>query len=98
MPTIASVNSRRVVGSPPKFINGGNLANIAGVHRIKITGKVIMLIGITFAVLTWVLLYGTTGEIGGLVMLFGALSYPVAFGGLVWAAGWIAEGFFHPEV
>jgi hypothetical protein len=46
-----------------------------------------MLIGISFAVLTWVLLYGTTG--GGLIMLLGALSYPVAFGGLVWAAGWI---------
>jgi hypothetical protein len=74
------------------------MAKVAGVRRIKITGKVIMLIGITFAVLTWVLLYGTTGSIGGLVMLLGALSYPVGFGGLVWAAGWIAEGFFQPEV
>jgi hypothetical protein len=37
------------------------MANIAGVRRIKIMGKVIMPIGITFAVLTWILLYGTTG-------------------------------------
>ena len=50
----------KVVGSPLTSVNGGNMANIAGVRRIKITGKVIMLIGITFAVLTWVLLYGTT--------------------------------------
>jgi hypothetical protein len=37
------------------------MANIAGVRRIKITGKVIMLVGITFAVLAWVLLYGQAG-------------------------------------
>jgi hypothetical protein len=55
------------------------MANIAGVRRIKITGKVFMLIGITFAVLTWVLLYGRAGKIGGLIMLLGALSYPVAW-------------------
>jgi hypothetical protein len=74
------------------------MANIAGVRRIKITGKVIMLVGITFAVLAWVLLYGQAGGIGGLVMFLGALSYPVGFGALVWAGGWIAEGFFQPEV
>ena len=67
------------------------MANIAGIRRIKITGKVIMLTGITFAVLTWVLLYGRAGGIGGLIMFLGALSYPVAFGGLVWAAGWICR-------
>jgi hypothetical protein len=37
-----------------------------------------MLIGITFAVLTWVLLYGRAGGIGGLITLLGALSYPVS--------------------
>ena len=71
----------KVVGSPPTSVNGGNMANIAGVRRIKITGKVIMLIGITFAELTWVLLYGRAGGIGRLIMLLGALSYPVALVG-----------------
>jgi hypothetical protein len=40
---------------------------------------VIILIGITFAVLTWVLLYGRAGGIGGLIMFLGTLSYPVGF-------------------
>jgi hypothetical protein len=40
-----------------------------------------MLIGITFAELTWVLLYGRAGGIGRLIMLLGALSYPVALVG-----------------
>jgi hypothetical protein len=50
------------------------MANIADVRRIKITGKMIMLRGIAFAVPTWVLLYGGAGGIGGLIMFLGALS------------------------
>jgi hypothetical protein len=55
-----------------------NLSNY--IRRIKITGKMIMLIGITFAVLTWGLLYGRAGGIGGLIMFLGALSYSIALG------------------
>jgi len=73
------------------------MAKIEGVRRIMITGKVIALVGSAFAVLTWILLYSIMEGRIALIMLLGWLSYPLALGGLVWAAGWITQGFLHPD-
>jgi hypothetical protein len=52
------------------------MAKVAGVRRIKITGKVIMLVGITFAVLAWVLLYGQAGGDRRTHHVFGCAELP----------------------
>jgi hypothetical protein len=61
--------------------NGGKKPREAYGPPSLLHSEVIMLIGITFAELTWVLLYGRAGGIGRLIMLLGALSYPVALVG-----------------
>jgi hypothetical protein len=80
------------------------MAKTEGVRRIVMTGKLIVLIGITLGVLAIVMIFGLRDTFAldpflRDVVLFGASMAPrvVALGGLVWAAGWIAEGFSQPN-
>jgi hypothetical protein len=74
------------------------MAKKEGVRRIVMTGKLIVLIGITLGVLSAVMMFGLR-EVLDMFVLYG-MSIAVrvaALGGLVWAAGWIAEGFIRPD-
>ena len=59
-----------------------------GATRIMMVGKAIILIGVALGVLAGFLFPG-----GILVAGMFAL-YVAGLGGLVWAAGWIVQGFF----
>ena len=71
------------------------MASQEGAHRIKTVGKFIILIGCTIAVVVWLSFFGIHGSFG-LVELVIMLITPVAFGGVVWALGWILEGYNQP--
>jgi hypothetical protein len=73
------------------------MAKNEGVRRIMLTGKLIVLIGITLAVVFYVAL-SKFPELLSLLALLGAPLPVVAFGGLVWAAGWILQGFNQPDL
>ena len=62
------------------------MARDEGVRRIMLTGKLIMLIGLTVGVLTGIATHALL--VGVLVAL-----NVVVLGALVWAAGWVVEGF-----
>jgi hypothetical protein len=64
-----------------------------GVRRIVTTGKLIVLIGITLGVLSVVVTFGHPEVLIGVSISL----WVTALGGLVWAAGWIAEGFTRPD-
>ena len=72
------------------------MASQEGAHRIKIVGKFIILIGCTLDVLIWMFLFGGRAGAAGLFYLALMLITPVAFGGIVWALGWILEGYKQP--
>ena len=72
------------------------MAKNEGVRRIMWTGKLIVLIGITLAAVFYMVL-SKFPELLNLVLL-GAPLPVVAFGGLVWAAGWILHGFNQPDL
>jgi hypothetical protein len=64
-------------------------AKSEGARRIRIVGKVIALIGVTIGVLGGVLLWRQPE-----ILVIGMIAlYGVGFGALVWAAGWIVQGF-----
>ena len=68
-----------------------------GARRIKIVGQFIILIGCTVVVFLWLSFFVARGSFG-LVELAVMLITPVALGGLVWAVGWVVEGFSqHPR-
>ncbi len=70
------------------------MASQEGAHRIKTVGKLIILISCTIAVIAWLLILNTRSvELLWLVSLF---ITPVAFGGLIYALGWILEGYSLP--
>ena len=72
-----------------------HMAKKEGVRRIVLTGKLILLIGITLGMLS-VGLQATF--LNGALLIGGPIGLRVAaLGGLVWAAGWIAEGFTWPD-
>ena len=73
------------------------MAKNEGVRRIMLTGKLIMLTGVTLVVVTYLVLFKFP-ELGSLLVLLGAPLPVLAFGGLVWAAGWILQGFNHPDL
>jgi hypothetical protein len=75
------------------------MAKKEGVRRIVMTGKLIVLIGITLGVLSVVMMFGLRDIFLNPGVLFGiSIALRVAaLGGLVWAAGWIAEGFTRPD-
>ena len=76
-----------------------NKAKKEGIRRIVIIGKLIVSIGITLAVLSFVSMF-RLAEIflNPSLLIGGSIALQVtAFGGLVWAAGWIAEGFTPPD-
>ena len=66
------------------------MAKHEGIRRIKIVGKLMMLLGATLATLIWIL----TGPASSIFTLLLLLPGPVLLGGLVWALGWILEGFY----
>jgi len=75
------------------------MAKQEGVRRIVMTGKLIVLIGITLGVLSVVTLFAPR-ELFFYPVLLEAVSIALrvaALGGLVWAAGWIADGFTTPD-
>jgi hypothetical protein len=53
------------------------------------TGKVIMLIGVTLAIAVGVMTHLVLGSTTAL--------YLTALGGLIWAAGWIVQGFIQAD-
>jgi hypothetical protein len=65
------------------------MARNEGVRRIMTTGKVIMLIGVTLGVALGLMAYLVWGITTAL--------YVAALGGLVWAAGWIVQGFIQAD-
>jgi hypothetical protein len=71
------------------------MASQEGAQRIKWVGKFILLIGCTIDVLVWLFLFSTMGS-ASLFYLALMLITPVAFGGLVYALGWILEGYSLP--
>ena len=69
------------------------MAKSEGVRRIMMVGKVIVLIGVTLGVLAGLLFFGSPG-----ILLGGTIAmYVAAFGALVWAAGWVIQGFTQPD-
>jgi len=66
-----------------------------GAQRIKTVGKFIILISCTIGVVVWRVLFRAQGGIG-LVELMVVLITPVTLGGLVYALGWILEGYQRP--
>jgi hypothetical protein len=76
-----------------------NMAKKEGVRRIVMTGKLIVLIGITLGVLSVVSMFGRQDMFfSPAILIGGSIALRVgALGGLVWAAGWIGEGFTQPD-
>jgi hypothetical protein len=75
------------------------MARKEGVRRIITTGKLMMLIGITLSTLSVVIMFVFKNMFPYPIVLDGV---PIglrfaALGGLVWAAGWIADGFTKPD-
>ena len=65
------------------------MAKSEGARRIRIVGKVIMLIGVAIGALGGVLFWSRPE-----VLVISTIAlYGVGFGALVWAAGWIVQGF-----
>ena len=98
-----------MISANPKFDWQGvcllpyaHMAKEEGVRRIVMTGKLIVLIGITLGLLSVVLMLGFPDIFrvfaDSSVRIAVSIALRVAaFGGLVWAAGWIAEGFTRPD-
>jgi hypothetical protein len=63
-----------------------------GFRRIFLIGKLFMLIGVTRGAISWLIGGVPFGLIGATIGL-----YVVAIGGIVWAAGWIVQGFIRPD-
>lgn len=55
-----------------------------GIRRLKLVGKLIVLIGVTLAVLTW---FFAGHELMGWQWLIASL------GAVIWACGWVFDGF-----
>jgi hypothetical protein len=75
------------------------MAKKEGARRIVIIGKLIVLNGITLSTLSVVMIFGFRDMFRDPIVLDGV---PIglrvaALGGLVWAAGWIAQGFTRPD-
>ena len=71
-----------------------DMARKEGVRRIVTTGKLILSIGMTLGVLSAVMMYiQYPAAVYGVSIAFRV----AALGGLVWAAGWIADGFTTPD-
>jgi hypothetical protein len=60
-----------------------------GARRITMLVKFIMLIGLTVGV--------ALGMTFGMILGIMSSVYIIAFGGIVWAAGWIIQGFNRPN-
>jgi hypothetical protein len=75
------------------------MAKKEGVRRIVITGRLIVLIGVALGVLSVLMMFVPLymfrypGAVYGVPVAFRV----AALGGLVWAAGWIADGFTSPD-
>jgi hypothetical protein len=73
------------------------MAKKEGVRRIVITGRLIVLIGITLGVLYTLLAFRGMSLYSAVLYGASIAIRVVVFGGLVWVAGWIAEGFTSPD-
>jgi hypothetical protein len=74
------------------------MAKKEGVRRIVIIGRLIVLIGVALGVLYFVAVFAFRDMLRYPVLYGVSIALQVAaFGGLVWAAGWIAEGFTSPD-
>lgn len=73
------------------------MAKNEGARRIMLTGKLIALIGITLAAVFYIV-FSKVPELLNLLTLLAAPLPVLAFGGLVWAAGWILQGFNQLDV
>ena len=74
------------------------MAKSEGVRRIMLTGKLIILIGITLGVMAYVVLVSFPQLLTSGILIGAPIAiYVAALGGLVWAAGWIVQGFSQPD-
>lgn len=65
------------------------MAKSEGARRIRVVGKVIVSIGVAIGALGGVVFWSQSE-----VLVFTTIAlYGVGFGALVWAAGWIVQGF-----
>ena len=63
-----------------------------------LTGKLIILIGITLGMMTYVVLFGFPRVLSSGILIGAPIAFYVAgLGGLVWAVGWIVQGFNQPD-
>ncbi len=75
------------------------MAALEGALRIKKVGRTITLIGIAIALVGMIgivamrVLPNATDAPGVVVLVVYFGVFPTFFGGALWAAGWIAEGF-----
>jgi hypothetical protein len=66
-----------------------------GAGRIKVAGKLVLIVGSGAAVLLWlVVMVMGTNKVSAIEQLIAFLFLPLLFGGVLWTAGWILEGFF----
>jgi hypothetical protein len=73
------------------------MAKKEGVWRIVITGRLIVLLGITLGALYTIMAFRGMSLYSAVLYGASVAVRVVAFGGLVWVAGWIAEGFTSPD-
>lgn len=73
------------------------MATLEGARRIQIVGKWIILIGCTVVAIFWLFLGRSVYSLAGLVFFLPFFLPPVVLGGILWAAGWIIEGFQKPS-
>lgn len=91
---LVSVSAVRVDCAVCGCYRNADMARKEGVRRIVTTGKLLVSIAMTLGVVSGVMIY----------IQYPAALYVVsiafrvaALGGLVWAAGWIADGFTAPD-
>jgi len=73
------------------------MAKTDGTRRIIVTGKVIILIGITLGVMTWVIVFNVPQLLTAEILIAVPALSVAALGGLVWGVGWILQGFNQPD-
>jgi uncharacterized membrane protein len=72
------------------------MAQLEGARRIQLVGKWIILIGCTLATLFWILAFEKSTASAVFTSFAAIFVRPLFLGVIVWAIGWIIEGFQSP--
>ena len=74
------------------------LIGMEGARRIKRLGQIVLILGSLAAFVLWLIAeLSGLAKVGPVEQLLALLIVPVFFGGFLWAAGWILEGFLQPS-